>query len=110
MGKPMVVAAVQFLTGLLVPIVVYIAGIGDGWELIAFAVGGAVVVTLVGLAFGRLFAPSAAPKIALFFGALLGGLIASLLLLVPRAWGFAGMLLPVAGCVIGYHLASFVRD
>ena len=109
MRKTLLTAVVQFLVGLLVPIVVYMTGIGNGWEIIAFATGGAVVVTLVGLGFARLMGPNDAPIQALFFGALLGGLLASLLLLMPRAWGVTGLLLPVLGCVIGYHLGSLVR-
>lgn len=104
--KQLFTISVQFISGLIVPIAVYAAGIGNGWELAAFAIGYALVVSGVGWIVARLMGGETPPFLRVFVGALIGGAAGALLLLIPLVWGFAGLLLPLLGAIVGYHVAT----
>ena len=94
------------MIGLIVPIAVYVSGIGNGWELAAFAVGYALVVELIGWLSVRLTGRDAPALTRLLTSVLIGRAIGSALLLVPIAWGVAGMFVPLVGAIIGYQVAA----
>lgn len=91
----------QLVFGFVAVMLVYFAGVGNGWELIAMPIA-CTVAALIG---GRLTGDSTAlGKLAI--GALIGSAIGAVILLIPIAWGFAGVLLPVIGAIGGYFIVS----
>ncbi len=90
----------QFVLGLVAVMLVYFAGIGNGWELIAMP----IACTIAALLGGRLTGNAITTRLAI--GVLIGSAIGAAFLLIPIAWGFIGMLMPVVGAMIGYQLMA----
>lgn len=106
--RALITIILQFVIGLFVPVAVYAAGIGNSWELVAFAIGYALVVSAIGWIVARLMSGETPSLVRVFVGALIGGALGAALLLIPVAWGFAGVLLPLLGAIAGYHLADLI--
>ncbi len=90
----------QFILGLIAVLIVYFAGIGNGWELLAMPIG----CTIAALLGGRLTGDTMTTQSTI--AALVGSGIGAAILLIPIAWGFVGVLLPVIGAVVGYQIAN----
>ncbi|MEM7127293.1 MAG: hypothetical protein AAF702_13255 [Chloroflexota bacterium] len=108
MIQTIVTIFLQLILGMMATVGVYFSGIGNGWELVAFPIVHSLVVCLVGALIERLWGGENPPLLRLFLGALVLSAIGAALLLIPRAWGFQGVLMPLVGAIIGYQVMSFV--
>lgn len=90
----------QLILGFIAVMIVYFAGIGNGWEIVAMPIGCTVAALVGGLLTGRALTTRVA------IGTLVGSGLVAALLLIPIAWGFAGVLLPIVGAILGFHVAS----
>jgi len=98
----------QLLVGQLVGFVpAYRLGVGEGWELVVIALGYALGVWGVGaladLARRRWSTDQAVVRL---LGTLTGSFIGVLLIVITPAFGFAQLLLPLAGALSGYYIAA----
>ena len=103
--KSFITILVQLVVGVIATMGIYISGIGNGWELVAFPIVHAIVVCVVGIVIHRMGGGDHLPLPRIFIGTLIGGAIGSAFLLIPIAWGFQGVLLPLVAAVTGYQLA-----
>ena len=90
--------------------VAYGLAIGNGWELVVIPLGNALGIWLVGLA-GRWITERRRPRDGgqRLVATLVGSGAGAAILAVPRvAFGFEGLLLPLAGGMAGYYLAGLV--
>ena len=86
-------------------------GIGNGWEIVWFALADAAAIWGVGAAAARwqggFELPAMLRRLA---GTAIGAVIGALVLALPWAvLGFAGILLPLGGALLGYYLTPLVR-
>ena len=104
--QKIVTIVAQLIVGIIATFAIYFIGIGNGWELVAFAIVDAIVITIVGVLVQQQMGGTPPPFLKLFIGALIFSAIGAALLLIPIAWGFQGTLLPIVGAIIGYHFAA----
>ena len=105
-----VIIFLQLFIGLLLGWVpAYGLGIGNGWELVAIAIGNTLGIWGIGVVAaklrGRLVTHEA---IISLIGTLVGALIGVLTILITPAIGFIQLLYPLIGALIGYYAAALL--
>ncbi|MCP4168873.1 MAG: hypothetical protein GY759_23665 [Chloroflexi bacterium] len=103
-----IIITLQIVIGQLLGFVpAYMLGVGDGWELVVIALGYVVGVWGVGTVaeiLRRQF--SIDQVVASLLGTFIGSFLGVLLILITPAFGFAQLLMPLTGAVLGYYIAS----
>ena len=105
-----VIIFLQLFIGLLLGwMPAYGLGIGNGWELVAIAIGNTFGIWGIGVIAamlrGRLVTHEA---IISLIGTLVGALVGVLLILITPAIGFIQLLYPLVGALIGYYAAALL--
>ena len=100
-----VIIFLQLFIGLLLGwIPAYALGIGNGWELVAIAIGNTLGIWGIGV-LGALLRHRFETHQAIIslIGTLVGGLVGVLIILMTPAIGFAQLLYPLVGGIVGYY-------
>ena len=105
-----VIVFLQLFSGLLLGWVpAYGLGIGNGWELVAIAIGNTLGIWGIGVLAatlrGRFVTHQA---IISLIGTLVGALIGVLIILITPAIGFIQLLYPLIGALVGYYVAALL--
>ena len=101
MVKTVIIIVLQLIISVISVIVTYIMGIGNGWEIAAFALW----ATLIAIIGGRFVGGQSS-----MIGAIIGAIIGAALLFIPSvAFGFQGAFLPYIGALLGYYIPGLMR-
>ena len=105
-----IILFLQLVVGLLMGgVPAYGLGIGNGWELVAIALGntlGIWGIGAIGATLRRRFVRDQA--IISLIGSLVGALVGVLLILITPAIGFIQLLYPLIGALFGYYVAALL--
>ena len=105
-----VIILLQLFIGLLLGwFPAFVLGIGNGWELVAIAIGntlGVWGIGVAGAAMRKRFENHQA--IMSLIGALVGSLVGVLVILITPAIGFIQLLYPLVGALVGFYVAAFL--
>lgn len=104
----MITAVLQFIFGYLLGFVGAMAlGVGNGWELLVIGIGYTLGVWGVGALAAKL-RKSGKSYISSFLGTAVCTILGIALILLTPATGFAQLLYPLVGAVIGYYLGNLI--
>ncbi len=103
--QKIVTLVTQFIFSWIIGTVSFIAvPIGNGWELVSLPIFFSIGVCAAGWLVARLFKNPISLTPTIFLWTLLFSGLGSAILMIPRAWGLQGLLLPILGAMAGYHL------
>ena len=104
-----VIIVVQIVLGWIVGFVTVSAiGLGNGAELVGFPAVFSLVVWAVGLLGARVTSDEVSQPMMRLIGTFVVSAVGAAILLIPGAWGFQGLLMPLVGAVAGYHLSGMM--
>ena len=99
---------VQMIVAYVLGFVVALAtGVGNGWDLVVIPVGNAIGVWGVGWVMARLADVRPRPGGIAFILTALGGALGVVAILLTPATGFAQLVYPLLGALIGYYATPF---
>jgi len=106
----LVIIFLQLFIGLLLGWVpAYGLGIGNGWELVAIAIGNTLGIWGIGVLAATLRGRFVTHQVIIsLIGTLVGALVGVLLILVTPAIGFIQLLYPLISALIGYYAAELI--
>ena len=85
-------------------------GVGNGWELVVIPLGNIVGVWGTGAAIAWLRGKYGEMRpLVRLLGTAVCAFLGVLLILITPAFGFAQLLFPLLGAIIGYYVASMIR-
>jgi hypothetical protein len=109
--KTVIVGALQFAAGQILAFALTVGlGLGNGAELVALPLGSTLGVWGVGQLAARWGAPARGSAQTRLISTAIGSAIGAVILALPGvAFGFAGLLLPLAAALLGYYAPALRR-
>lgn len=84
-------------------------GVGNGWELVVIPLGNVAGVWGTGAVIAWLRGKYGEMMLVRLLGTAVCAFLGVLLILITPAFGFAQLLFPLLGAVIGYYIAPMIR-